>query len=76
LTLIIQGNGKRFVGDSIENFEAGDLVLLGSNLPHFWRSDKVFYENSKPVSEAIVIQFSTNFIKDILEKFSQDFITK
>lgn len=71
LTLIIQGNGKRFVGDSIENFEAGDLVLLGSNLPHFWRSDKVFYENSKPVSEAIVIQFSTNFIKDILEKLPE-----
>lgn len=71
LTLIVKGNGKRFVGDSIENFEAGDLVLLGSNLPHFWRSDKNFYENEEPISEAIVIQFSTDFVKNILEKLPE-----
>ena len=71
LTLIVKGNGKRFVGDSIENFEAGDLVLLGSNLPHFWRSDKSFYENEEPISEAIVIQFSTDFVKNILEKLPE-----
>ncbi len=71
LTLILQGNGKRFVGDSVENFEAGDLILLGSNLPHFWRSDKTFYENKEPSSEAIVIQFSTDFVKNILEKLPE-----
>jgi len=71
LTLIVQGNGKRFVGDNIENFEAGDLVLLGSNLPHFWRSDKVLYENKEPISEAIVIQFSIDFAKNILEKLPE-----
>lgn len=71
LTLIVEGNGKRFVGDSIENFGARDLVLLGSNLPHFWRSDKTFAENKEPFSEAIVIQFSTDFVKDILEKLPE-----
>ena len=71
LTLIVRGNGKRFAGDSVENFEAADLVLLGSNLPHFWRSDKNFYENKEPNSEAIVIQFSTDFVKDILEKLPE-----
>jgi AraC-like DNA-binding protein len=71
LTLIVEGNGKRFVGDSIENFEAGDLVLLGSNLPHFWRSDKTFAENKESFSEAIIIQFSTDFVKDILEKLPE-----
>ncbi len=36
LTLTINCNGQRFVGDSAQDFEDGDLVLVGSNLPHSW----------------------------------------
>jgi AraC-like DNA-binding protein len=70
LTLILRGNGKRFVGDSVENFEGEDLVLLGSNLPHFWRSDKSLRENC-PISEAIVVQFSVDFVNNILGKLPE-----
>jgi AraC-like DNA-binding protein/quercetin dioxygenase-like cupin family protein len=63
LTLITRGKGKRLVGDSYENFEAGDLVLLGPNLPHTWTSDET---KNKTVS-AVVIQFSKDFIQRFLE---------
>lgn len=66
LTYIINGNGKRFVGDSVEEFSSGDLVLLGSNIPHFWRCDKDFYEDDKLKAEAIVIQFSVDFVEKII----------
>ncbi|WP_234736545.1 helix-turn-helix domain-containing protein [Tellurirhabdus bombi] len=58
LTYIIQSQGKRFVGDHIESFSEGDLVLMGPNLPHFWRNDESYYEpDNKQIAEAIVIQF-------------------
>jgi AraC-like DNA-binding protein len=39
LTLIIKGKGKRLVGSQIDNYEAGDLVLLGENVPHCWLNE-------------------------------------
>jgi AraC-like DNA-binding protein len=62
LTLITKGTGKRLVGDSYESFEAGDLVLLGPDLPHTWSSDKI---KNQQVS-AVVIQFSEDFIQRFL----------
>ncbi|MFY8019912.1 MAG: AraC family transcriptional regulator [Bacteroidia bacterium] len=63
LTYIIKGSGYRIVGNSHEFFSEGDLVLLGSNLPHTWTSKAVAGESA----EAIVIQFSKEFISSFLE---------
>lgn len=62
LTLITSGTGKRLVGDSYQNFESGDLVLLGPGLPHTWSSSKVKGKSSS----SVVIQFSEVFMKSFL----------
>jgi AraC-like DNA-binding protein len=52
LTLIVRSGGQQFVGDAIVDYGDGDLVLLGPNLPHTWRSTKLTGRH-----EAIVVQF-------------------
>ena len=62
LTYIIKSHGRRFVGDHVEPFGAGDLVLLGPDLPHFWRNDNEFYQAGSALrAEAVVIQFPATF---------------
>ena len=59
----IEGSGTRFVGDNIQQFRNGDVVLIGKNLPHMWLSDKEYFEeNSKLVSESIVFHFKEDFL--------------
>lgn len=41
------GRGQRYIGCSIEPFEAGDLVLLAGNLPHTWFSDPEVTEEAR-----------------------------
>jgi len=56
--LNLRGDGKRFVGDGIGNFRAGDLVLLGEFLPHYWKNDREHYvENSKKIADLIIVHF-------------------
>ena len=82
LTLIRRGSGMRLAGDSMEPFSDGDLVLLGGNLPHLWRSDGVYFQGAPDIHiEAIAIHFMENFwgtpflalpeLKDIREMLSK-----
>jgi AraC-like DNA-binding protein len=66
LTFIRSGRGRRFVGSSIESFQAGDLVLLGPHLPHFWHSDPPPPKKPAPVAEALVVHFSKNLLESPL----------
>ena len=58
LTLINKGSGVRYVGQSIERYRAGDLCLLGANLPHSWSSSP-----RDGAVDSIVIQFLPDYWK-------------
>ncbi|MGV3557016.1 helix-turn-helix domain-containing protein [Larkinella arboricola] len=65
LFLVEEGSGTRFIGDSIKPFAEGDLVFLGPNLPHLWRSDQIFFQrDSGRITRGIVLYFSEDFLGD------------
>ncbi|MBA4054624.1 MAG: AraC family transcriptional regulator [Marivirga sp.] len=73
LVLITKGTGKRMVGDHIDRFEEGDLVLLGSNLPHEWLCDDEYFSHTDGFrGEGIVIQFLENFLGDAFMKIPEN----
>lgn len=56
LHLITKTYGTMFVGDHISNFEPGNLVLLGPNLPHNWISNDL---NKQQITKRdVVLQFN------------------
>jgi AraC-like DNA-binding protein len=59
LTLIVKSHGRRFVGDHIDGYGDGDLVLLGPNLPHTWCSAP-----APPGArhDAVVVQFPDDLL--------------
>lgn len=64
LAYIIRGEGTRFIGDSIERFGEGELLLIGSHLPHTFQNDDRYFENNPGLrAEACVAHFSPLFLK-------------
>lgn len=57
-----KGTGIQFMGDSIQQFKKDDVILVGSNLPHFWRCDEIYFQkNQKLKAVATVAHFKEDF---------------
>jgi AraC-like DNA-binding protein len=62
LVHIEQGVGTQFIGDSIQPFQPGDVLLIGANLPHYWRCDQAYFDNREGLlAQATVVHFGEKF---------------
>ncbi|KQQ79779.1 AraC family transcriptional regulator [Aureimonas sp. Leaf324] len=59
---VVETRGNYFVGDFIGEFEPGNLVLTGPNLPHNWVSD-VAPDAEIPL-RCRIVQFSESFVEE------------
>ncbi|MFZ4261556.1 AraC family transcriptional regulator [Sphingobacterium sp. HJSM2_6] len=55
LHYVIKGQGLKFIGDNISNFQEDEMVLLGSNIPHTWKCH--IPKESDHYVEAMVLHF-------------------
>jgi AraC-like DNA-binding protein len=63
LAVIVDGSGQRIVGDGIDDYGPGDVVLLGPDLLHCWRTGPIRVQTEQ-IHRALVIHFRENFLGD------------
>ncbi|GAO42783.1 AraC family transcriptional regulator [Flavihumibacter petaseus] len=44
LVYVVESDGRRIIGDSVESFYSDELILLGPDIPHVWHNDKQYFE--------------------------------
>ncbi|ARV16580.1 AraC family transcriptional regulator [Polaribacter sp. SA4-12] len=64
LTFMIQSTGIRYVGDSMKPFERGDLVLVGKNVPHSWKT----IDSKNEQVKCVIIQWDEDLLLHLLDK--------
>ena len=63
LVLIEQSRGTKFIGDKVDLFKEGELMLIGSNIPHLFRNDEEYYDrNGKLTASSIFLHFTEDFL--------------
>jgi len=67
LTLTLNSRGLRFVGDHVGEYDDGDLVLLGPNLPHTWASRAAVRDGEPHV--ALVLWFDSEWARRLTTGF-------
>lgn len=61
ITLVIKSCGYRLVGDNIAPLHSGDLVLVGSNLPHVWQQERPAPSDPAHGVHAVIVRFLETF---------------
>jgi AraC-like DNA-binding protein len=69
ITLILNGEGTLFVGESVAPFKKGEIFLFGKNLPHVLRNNRFHNKNTRNKGAcAISIFFNQDVIKKLLNE--------
>ncbi|NDV64711.1 AraC family transcriptional regulator [Bacteroides sp. 224] len=64
------GTGTRFIGNSIERYTDGDILLTGPNLPHCMKSDEAYSADDCLLSvKGTIIQFEKDFMQHAINHY-------
>lgn len=58
ISFVVSGAGTRIIGNSVGRFNKNEIYIIGSNIPHIFKSDKNYYEDNSELSHAISFYFT------------------
>lgn len=68
ISYVITGRGVRVIGDTVEPFSQGEVVLIPPNIPHCWSFDETVFDNEGKI-ENITITFSDRLLTNLNRVF-------
>jgi AraC-like DNA-binding protein len=57
ITVILKGEGTRFIGNHVERFQPGEVYFIGRNVPHVFKCDASYYEGNSQLEASSVSVF-------------------
>lgn len=63
LTLTLNSRGYRYIGDDVERYDDGDLVLVGPGIPHSWHSREAV--DAAQAHCALVVWFTREWLSSL-----------
>ncbi|WP_304237926.1 AraC family transcriptional regulator [Jiulongibacter sediminis] len=65
IVLVQESEGEKYIGSSITEFSPGDLTMIGSYVPHYYKNYGDYYEgNPKKMARSTVLHFNEDFLGD------------
>ena len=57
ITVILKGEGTRFIGNHVERFQPGEVYFIGRNVPHVFKCDASYYEGNNQLEASSISVF-------------------
>jgi len=70
LSYVISGKGMRVIGDNIESFDAGEIILIPPNIPHYWSFQESTCDKDGKI-ENITLVFRTELLEGLKNVFPE-----
>lgn len=73
MVYVVESEGKRIIGDSVENFTSDELILLGRDIPHVWHNDRRYFEKEEGAQEtharSVALFFDPEKLQEAMQLF-------
>lgn len=70
LVHVVESTGRRIIGDNVEYFESGELIFVGSNVPHVWYNEASYFGNENQLqAHSMVINIEPSLLKECMALF-------
>jgi len=70
ISYVIHGKGRRVIGDNIEPFDSGEVILIPPDIPHYWSFDESACDSQGKI-ENITLVFKTDLLYNIKTTFPE-----